>query len=306
MKYIFGPVLSRRFGKSIGVDVSPDKKQCNFDCLYCEVGKEKTVPQIENPPQVKEIISELEDFLKTSGYPDVITVTASGEPTLYPFLDQLISSINRIKKDSKTLILSNGSTINKPEVREVLKKFDIVKLSLDAADQRTFKKINRVIDGIHVNEIIKGMESFRNEFKGQLVVEVLFVRGVNDSIENIKRLSEVLREIKPDRLDIGTVDRPPAYMVNPLTDRELLEIAQHFKGINTNVITRGKDSTIEKIDISEKQIIQTFRRRPYTYQDIQTVFGEETIIRIKQMIKEGKLEENLSNNEIFITPSVTN
>ncbi len=305
MRYIFGPVLSRRFGKSIGIDISPDKKQCNFDCLYCEVGKGKVVSQIENPPQMTEIVSELENFLRKYGYPDVITLTASGEPTLYPFLDELINNINKIKKNSKTLILSNGSTINRPEVRKVLKKFDIVKLSLDAANQETFEKINKVIDGIQVREIIEGMKTFRKEFKGQLVIEVLFVRGVNDSLDNIKKLSEILKEIRPDRVDIGTVDRPPAYKVQPLTDRELLDIARHFSGTNINVITRGKDNLTEKINISEKQVIQTFRKRPYTYQDIHNIFKEETIRTIEKLLREGKLKETCLNGETFITSTVT-
>ncbi len=306
MKYIFGPVLSRRFGKSIGIDLSPEKKQCNFDCLYCEVGKGNTVSNMTNPPKVEKVIKELSEFLKISGYPDVITITASGEPTLYPYLEELIKEINRIKKQSKTLILSNGSTINRPEIRKALKNLDIVKLSLDAADQTTFRKINKIHKGIHIDEIVKGIKTFREEFDGQIIIEVLLVRGVNDSLENINKLYEIMKEINPDRVDIGTVDRPPAYRVNPLTDNELLNISKQFKNLNVNVITRGKDSVSEKINISEKQIIQTFKKRPYTYQDIHNIFKEETVRKIKEMIKEGKLREIVSNNETFIIPAVTN
>ena len=108
---IFGPIPSRRFGISLGIDLSPSKKQCNFDCLYCELEASKTVEKMDTYPSVDDVVKAIkESFLKHPRI-DVITITCNGEPTLYPKLDELVNEINKIKGDTKTLILSNGSTI---------------------------------------------------------------------------------------------------------------------------------------------------------------------------------------------------
>ncbi|WP_293442530.1 radical SAM protein [Persephonella sp.] len=303
MRYIFGPVKSRRFGLSLGIDLSPEQKSCNFDCLYCELKKAKPVSKIKNEPDVGDIIKQIKEYIKNFGYPDVITVTANGEPTLYSDLEKLINRLNEIKGKSKTLILSNGSIINDKEKQEILKKFDMVKISLDAADQKTFRKVNRVLDEIHVEDIIQGLIQFRKIYSGQLIIEILLVRNVNDSIENVQNLSKVLKEIKPDRIDIGTIDRPPAYNVSPLTDQELIYLSGFFEGNNINVVTRGKDRIYENISLSEDEIIQTFKRRPYTYEDIKSVFDKKTLNRIENLIRKGKLREIKSNQTVFITPA---
>jgi len=302
VKYIFGPVNSRRFGLSLGIDLSPDEKSCNFDCLYCELQKAKPVSRIKNEPNVEEIINQVVEYIKNYDYPEVITVTANGEPTLYSDLENLINRLSDIKGKSKTLILSNGSTINDKKIQKILKNFDIVKISLDAADQKTFRKVNRIIDKIDVKKIIQGLIQFRKIYSGQLVIEILFVRNVNDSIENIKNLSKVLKVIKPDRIDIGTIDRPPAYNVYPLTDEELLRISTYFEYDKINVVTRGKDNICESISLPEEDIIQTFKRRPYTFDDIKSVFDRETLKRIENLIKEGKLKMVKSRETVFISP----
>ncbi len=302
LKYTFGPVKSRRFGLSLGIDLSPDKKSCNFDCLYCELGKADTVRTIENPPPPEEILKEVEEFISRHGYPDVLTITANGEPTLYPYLDRLIEGLNRFKGSSKTLILTNGSTIGSGRIRNLLKNLDMVKISLDSALEGSFKKVNRPSDSVSLQEIIQGIKRFRQEFSGSLIIEILLVRNVNDSIQDVKALAEILREIKPDRVDIGTIDRPPAYRVKPLTDRELFSIAGYFDGLPVNVVARQTDGLEGKIRLSEEQIVSTLRRRPYTYEDIQEVFDEETQKRVRQLIKKGILREISVNNSTFISP----
>ncbi|NPA57896.1 MAG: radical SAM protein [Aquificae bacterium] len=301
MDHIFGPVNSRRFGLSLGIDLFPERKVCNFDCLYCEIGKGKPVNTIPKPASPEKIIKELKEFLKKGVKPEVITITASGEPTLYPYLKELTEEIRKIKGKSKLLILSNGSTIDRPAVREALKLFDAVKISLDGADGKTFRKVNRPAEGISLESIIKGLESFRKEYGGQLILEVLFVRDVNDSMENIKRLAKVVERIKPDRIDIGTVDRPPAYRVNPLTDSELFTIGAFFKGTEVNVITGGREGSEGKVSLAESQIINTFRRRPFTLQDAKAVFDGETVERINSLLEKGVLKEKRINDRLFIT-----
>jgi wyosine [tRNA(Phe)-imidazoG37] synthetase (radical SAM superfamily) len=299
-KYIFGPVLSRRFGLSLGIDLSPDGKSCNFDCLYCELEKAKPIDYIKNPPKVEDIINEVEDYLLKNQYPDVITVTANGEPTLYEDLNNLIEQLNKIKNSSKTLILSNGSTINNPSVREALKKFDIVKLSLDAADQETFKKVDRPLKGIEIEDLVNGMISFRKEYSGTLVLEVLIVKYVNDKSQVIQKIVEAAKKINPDRIDISTVDRPPAYRVFPVDNQTLYEIAKIFEDLNVNVAVRKNGGDVKKVSLDEEDILNTFKKRAYSLNDIQTLFDEETRKRIQNLLATGRLKKINAGNLEFI------
>ena len=141
MKIVFGPVSSRRFGTSLGVDLSPAQKCCNFDCVYCELTAAKPVFAAINPPSVEQVMAEVKIALAAHPHIDVITLTANGEPTLYPHLARLARELNLIKGSSKTLILSNGSGALNPQICEALKELDIVKFSLDSAVQKTFTSL---------------------------------------------------------------------------------------------------------------------------------------------------------------------
>ena len=149
---IFGPIPSRRFGISLGIDLSPSKKQCNFDCLYCELEGAKTVDKMDEYPSVIDIIKEIKKNFEIHPKIDVLTLTCNGEPTLYPKLDELIDEINKIKGNTKTLILSNGSTIYKKDIFNALLKIDIVKLSLDCISEKCFKKLDRVNSSVETQK----------------------------------------------------------------------------------------------------------------------------------------------------------
>ena len=298
MKYIFGPVHSRRFGISLGIDLSPEIKSCNFDCLYCELEKAKPIDKIKKEGNVNEIINEVKEFLSTNPEPDVITVTSNGEPTLYSQLDKLIEKLNKIKGNSKTLILSNASTISDEKIRKALKKFDMVKLSLDAADQKTFKKVDRPLEGINVENIIEGIKKFREEYTGTLIIEILVVKNVNDTEENIKNLSKVLMDIKPDRVDLGTIDRPPAYRVEPVSNEELYHLASFLNGLNVVVVKR-KDSKIPKYSLSKEEIIKTLSTRPFSEDDIKSIFDKDTQKIFETLLKTKKVKEKKVGNLKF-------
>ncbi|WP_457623885.1 radical SAM protein [Persephonella sp.] len=300
MKYVFGPVNSRRFGLSLGIDLSPDKKSCNFDCLYCELGKGKNTNKIQNEPEVSEVINEVSNVLKKINKVDVLTVTSNGEPTLYSKLDLLIERLNEIKRKEKTLILSNGSTISSPVVRQILFKFDIVKLSLDTANEKTFFKLDRPLKDIKLREIIEGMISFRKIYKGELIIEILIVEGINDTIEEMILLKDVLNEIKPDRIDIGTIDRPPAYNIEPISSEKLFNLSEVFLGFNINVIYRNSENIKRKITLNEEDVLNTLRKRPLTISDIQTLYDNKTQKLIETMLDKKILKIKNVGNVSFI------
>ncbi len=300
LKYVFGPVKSRRFGLSLGIDLSPEAKSCNFDCLYCELKKRPPVNSIQKEPSVDQIIEEVEKYLKENSYPDVITVTSNGEPTLFSDLETLVSSLNLIKGRSKTLILTNGSTIYRTDIQKILKNFDIVKVSIDSVKEKTFKKIDRPLKGISVSNIVEGLKDFRRIYNGELVIEVMVLEGINDSKEEMSEIAKVLKDIKPDRIDLGTVDRPPAYNVKPVSDIKLFELSEEFYGFNINVVTRDKDSILEKRKLTEEQIIKTLKRRPFTYSDIESIFDRETAQKTYAMLKKGILKTKNVGSVVFV------
>ncbi len=271
---VFGPINSRRFGMSLGIDLSPKQKSCNFDCVYCELSGAKTVETIENPPSVDEIISALKEALKTHQNIDVITLTANGEPTLYPYLKELIAKVNELKGSAKTLILSNGSGVRDPKICEALHGLDIVKFSLDSALQSTFKKIDRNKSGIEVGELIKAMAKFRKEFKGELVLEILVVAGFNDKEEEFIALNTAINEIAPHRVDIGTIDRPPAYNVKGVDAKKLEELAKQISCVPVNIAKAHKIE--QKYNFSEDEILEMLRRRPQTIANVEENFSDSS------------------------------
>lgn len=282
---VFGPINSRRFGMSLGIDLSPKQKSCNFDCVYCELKGAKPVEEIENPPSIDEIISALKEALKVHQNIDVITLTANGEPTLYPYLQELINEVNNLKGSSKTLILSNGSGVCDPKICEVLKELDIVKFSLDSAVQSTFKKIDRNKGGIEVGELIKKMANFCKEFAGELVLEILVVAGFNDKESEFKALNSAINEIAPHRVDIGTVDRPPAYNVKGIDTKRLEELAEQINGVPVNIVKTHKIE--QKYDFSEDEILALLRRRPQTIANVEENFSEHSKQILNSLLKDG-------------------
>ncbi|MEA3553515.1 MAG: radical SAM protein [Campylobacterota bacterium] len=297
MNIIFGPIPSRRFGMSLGIDLSPTSKQCNFDCLYCELAYAKTVSKQTQIISVEEIITQLKTALKNHPNLDVITFTANGEPSLYPHLEELINEVDKIKGDIKTLILSNGANIYHKDIQKVLSKIDIVKLSLDCTSEKCFKKLDRINNSVDCSKIVDGMVKFRSIHKNQLVIEILFVKTLNDNDNEINQLHKALQRIKPNRIDIGTIDRPPAYDVKPISYEKLLDIANIFN--NLPVTIAHKNKIVNKQTYTQDEILTLLSRRPLTKEDVENIFDENTIMVLNKLIKSEKITAINNNNVVF-------
>lgn len=284
---IFGPIPSRRFGISLGIDLSPSKKQCNFDCLYCELEGAKTVDKMDTFPSVDEIIKAIKESFKNHPKIDVITITCNGEPTLYPKLSELIDEINKIKGETKTLILSNGSTIYKKEIFEALLKIDIVKLSLDCVSEKCFKKLDRQNKSVEIEKIVPSMIEFSQKTKKDFVLEVLFVKDINDKDEEIELLFNAVKQINPKRIDIGTIDRPPAYKVNPISYKFLEDVANKFEGLNVNIVFKNRLKQI--ISYNKEEILSMINRRPLTIEDIENMFDSQSKIFLEELIRNEEI-----------------
>ncbi len=273
MKYIFGPVPSRRFGRSLGIDLFPEKKYCTFNCIYCEVGTGKPTDSFTDFNH-QDVIKELKQWLleNHTNLPDFITFAGSGEPTLYKSLGKLIYSIKEIT-EIPVVILTNGSLLYNKEVRENCKMCDYLVPSLDAGCRETFLKINRPHRAFTDYErYIEGLIETRKEFKGHYLLEVLLVDGINTSEKEFELLKEKIDLIKPDRVQINTVFRPPAEgfahgakeeSINKFKEiiGEIAEPVKYYSS-NGNVIKNLKGELLEKV------VLKTITIRPCTIKEL--------------------------------------
>ncbi len=301
MKFIFGPVASRRFGTSLGIDLSPGKKQCNFDCLYCELAPALTVDAYSEAYQPDEIITELKQALQEHPNTDVITLTANGEPTLYPYLDELIEKIDAIKGTKQTLILTNSATLSDPNTYKSLLALDQVKLSLDAVTPEVFKKIDRPHEGIDLDSLVESVLAFSQEYRGRLFIEVLFVKALNDTPEEIAAINRVLEQVRCERIDLGTIDRPPAYPIEGISYEKLFEISHLFSPELPIHIASRKDVNSKPSSYTEEEIINTLDKRPLTQEDVRLLFDAESVQRLENLVYMKKISiKSISNLDFYI------
>lgn len=272
---------------SLGIDLSPNAKQCNFDCLYCELSYAKTMSKQIDVISVEDIMTQLKVGLQNHQNIDVITFTANGEPSLYPHLSELIDEIDKIKGDIKTLILSNGANIYELEIQKSLSKIDIVKLSLDCVSAECFKKLDRVDSSIDCSKIVSGMVDFRALHTKQLIIEVLFVKTLNDNDTEIQLLKQALNQIQPNRIDIGTIDRPPAYAVQPVTHETLVGIADSLEGLPVTIAHKNK--IINKQLFDKNEIIILLSRRPLTFDDVENTFDNESLDLLNKLVENEEI-----------------
>ncbi|MCW8895215.1 MAG: radical SAM protein [Sulfurimonas sp.] len=284
---------------SLGIDLSPSTKQCNFDCLYCELAPSATVSSQKETVEVSQIINELKSHLNDNI--DVITLTANGEPTLYPHLDKLIDEINKIKGDTETLILTNSATLVDEKVFKSLLKLDQVKLSLDAVSQDVFKRIDRPHNNIDIKQVAQKVVDFSKAYKGKLYIEILFVYGLNDTKEEIAKLNEVLLQLNVTRVDLGTIDRPPAYPVSGISYKELHNAAMLFDSSLPIHIASRIHAEPNNSSYDNEEILNTLDKRPLTMDDINLLFDEDSKKRLETLIKEDKIvKKTVGNLEFFI------
>ena len=207
--HLFGPVPSRRLGRSLGIDLVP-LKTCSFDCVFCQAGH-TTCHTLERKEyvSVREVLDEFDAWLAAGGAADFVTLSGSGEPTLHSRFGDVLEAVGA-RCDARRALLSNGSLFHLPEVRAGAAHADLVKVSLSAWDEATLAAVNRPHAGLTIEAIVSGLTAFRTEFSGELWLEVFVLAGVNDSPEGIRQIAGVAKSIRPDRVHLNTVVRKPA------------------------------------------------------------------------------------------------
>ncbi len=301
MKLLFGPVNSRRLGFSMGLDLVP-KKICSMDCLYCEVGitTELTLIRKEYIPweEIEKTLYEAKEKEETF---DVLTLTGSGEPTLNLNFEKTLNLAKSLIQ-KPVAVLTNSSTLYIESIRLALAQADIVLASLDSATEKGFRLINRPVKGLKISSILEGLKKLREIMKGELWLEILFVKGYNDSQEELLALKRAIEEIKPHKLQLNTVTRPPAYPIAKPLEREELERIKEFLGQGVEILLpkeKERKNTFTE-DLSE-EILNYLVRRPAPFSELETVFGDRERIQkvLQELLRLGKIKEIVYKGQIF-------
>ncbi|AEH22795.1 Radical SAM domain protein [Thermodesulfobacterium geofontis OPF15] len=305
---IFGPVKSRRLGRSLGIELVP-KKVCTMNCIYCEVGKTTnlTLERKEYYPWdlIERSILQAKEIEDTF---DVLTFTGSGEPSLNIHFEKALRLAKKIIK-KPVAVLTNATLLDIPSIRSALAEVDIVLPSLDAGNPETFKKINRPHPKIELKTIIENLKKLREEMKGEMWLEILFVEGINDSEKDLKDLKSAIDYINPHKVQLNTVVRPPAFeKAKPLSFEKLKKIAE-FLGERVEIIVDKErlEKAVETFKDLEKEkikeiIFNYLKRRPSTLEELSSALKiEKEVLEdiLKIFISQDKVKEKLHEGKKF-------
>ena len=304
-KYIFGPVPSRRLGRSLGVDLVPFKT-CSYDCIYCQLGRttNKTIKRKEWVPidivteQVKE---------KLDSKPDYITLSGSGEPTLFSRLGDLISRIKDIT-DIPIAVLTNGSLLWLPEVRKALKSADMVVPSLDAGSSQIFQYVNRPHKNITFSKMLQGLVEFRKDYHGQYWLEVFLLAGVTTPEMEINRLKTCINAIQPDKVQVNTVTRPPAdAFAEPVSQKQLQTITEKLYEKAEAIADYSNVHKQQDFSARREDVLILLQRRPCSVEDIAIGLGlhrNEAVKYVEELSSAGIIEAKLHNQQLYYKATI--
>lgn len=303
--HVYGPVPSRRLGFSLGIDILPFKT-CSLDCIYCQLGPTKNkIIRRQKYFSGKIILGQIKKAIDSGQRIDAITFSGSGEPTLNADIGKLILEIKKIIS-IPVVVLTNSTLFTRKAVRDALSATDLVIPSLDAATQEVFERINRPYPSLEIHNIIEGLKNFRQEFRGKIWLEVLLVKGLNDSPSHLQSLKKAIAEINPDRIQLNTVVRPPAVAsAHPLSPAALEKIRK-FLGKKAEVIAEfDKIQHFPSALNLQDAILSLVKRRPVTLSDMSISLGKhknELIKYIDDLLKKNKIKFVIHQGKKYYEP----
>lgn len=305
MKYFYGPVLSKRLGFSLGVDITP-KKACSFNCLYCQQGKTtiKTMHRLAFV-NLNDLREELKNILKKRPKINYITLSGSGEPTLHKNLDKIVTLIKKTTRNKYPLcLITNSSLLYQPKVRKEIRELDLIIPSLDAATPSKFKKINRPHLSIGINKVIRGLVSLRREFKGKIWLEIMLIKGLNDSFREAKKFKDIIEKTRPDKVQINTPSRPSLSHVK-IPSYATLKKFQRALGPIAEIVASPQRKHQKKAFRNIKfRILMFLKRRPATLNDLVSSLGyraPEILKELAKLLKDKKIKGKFYGQKRFFT-----
>ena len=304
-KYLFGPVPSRRYGRSLGVDLAVPKT-CTLDCRFCQLGAtpHATLTRVDTPP-MDAILAELRRWLEQAGRKeegegvDFITASGSGEPTLHLRFGDLFRFV-RAETPCRSLLLSNGSLFYLPEVRRDAVLADVVKLSLHAWDQASFERVARPHPALRFDAILDGYRAFRQSFTGRLDLEVFIIPGLNDREDQVRRIATLAHGFAPDVITLNTAVRPPADRAISACPPERLHALSALFG--TAARESGAEPPHASGELSEEALIALVGRHPMALGVLAATFGrsdDDLRAFIEPLARQGRLRLFESQGTLF-------
>ena len=291
--HLYGPVPSRRLGRSLGVGIMPFKV-CSLDCIYCQLGKttEKTIERKEYAA-IGPVLAELKEKLTDAVEADYITISGSGEPTLNSRLGELINGIKKIT-DIPVAILTNGTLLYRQDVRADCSEANVVVPSLDAGDEQTFQKINRPHRHISIEKLIAGLCAFRKEFANQVWLEVFLVEGFNTDTGQIAGIRDAIERIGPDKIQLNTPVRPTAEPGLESPDHEKLQDIAARLGKKCEIVADFSHARHGRhIESKARDVLSMLKRRPCSLNDICSGLGivrNEALKYVTALLQEGVID----------------
>jgi wyosine [tRNA(Phe)-imidazoG37] synthetase (radical SAM superfamily) len=287
MKYVFGPVPSRRLGKSLGIDPVP-LKTCNWNCVYCQLGRTRPLTNLrrEYTPRL-DILAEVERTLAAlpSAEIDWMTFVGSGEPTLHSSLGWLVREVKSLSR-LPTAVITNGALLYLPDIRSQLSAADAVLPSLDAGNPRLFRKINRPWPKLTFDHLLNGLVAFRKEYSGKLWLEVMLVQGLNDTEEALQGIAAAIDLIRPDRVHINVPVRPPAEGWVQPADESGLRRARAILGARAVVLQPASvQPTVNGLDDLGTAILGIISRHPMQEAELCSILGVWTTAEVHQTLE---------------------
>ena len=291
-KLVYGPVPSRRLGISLGVDIVP-YKNCSYDCIYCQLGKttNHTIQRKSFVP-IDSVIEEIKEVIDQNNDIDYITFSGSGEPTLNQDVGEMIRKVKSFTQ-IPVAVLTNGSLLWDKKVREDLSEANLVVPSVDAVSEEVFCKVNRPIEGLKIDKVLLGIRDFCKNFKGKIYLEIMLVKDVNDSEEEIRQINQFVQELSVDKIQLNTVIRPPGDpTARPLDKEKLQKIKAWFDPKLPVEIVADFDRMTSKAyhkDL-EQAIIEILKRRPTRKDEMSAALGvhPNEIVKYLQVLEERK------------------
>ncbi|MDY7032802.1 MAG: radical SAM protein [Thermodesulfobacteriota bacterium] len=299
--HLFGPVPSRRFGRSLGVDLTP-YKTCTLDCIFCQLGRttNKTVEREEFVLTV-DVLDELKDWLRVNRNADYITLSGSGEPTLHSRFGEVLEFVHA-NSQIPAVLLSNGTMFHMPEVRAAAAYADIVKVSLSAWDQASYEQVNRPHPQMLFDHLIQGQKALRSQFSGQLWMEVFVVNGINSTPSDVRKIAALAKEIGPDRIQLNTAVRPPSEDFVVALSKKRMEALTHLFHPTAEIIAEFNTTHAKSIQANHDTILSMLRRRPCTAGDIANIFDmhlNEVSKYLGKLIRTNQIRSDFKNGVVY-------
>ncbi len=305
--HLFGPVASRRLGVSLGVDLVVHKV-CSLDCVYCECGKTTELTR-ERKEWVSfdRVQAELDHYWTHHADPDYITFSGAGEPTLNCCMGQVIRYIKKARPGIQVAVLTNATLFSDAAVRDELSRADLVVPSLDALSKAAFRKINRPCTEIDPEAMVTGIREFVKSFQGRVHLEIFILPGINDTPAELALLKAAVADIKPDVVQLNSLDRPGTCdFVVPADRQRLEEIRDYLGPEHVEIIARvsgAKKTKAKKTGENlERAVFETIDRRPSTCKDLSDMLGADANViqaLLDHMAENGMVTVRTQNRGVF-------